>query len=148
MSLPIFSFSTTADEASTALASEIKGKNVLVTGASVGGIGFETACAIVHKSSTAWEVNSLGLNTAEDTIKIEVLSASIRPLVVDLSSLAAVRKAAAEANAFPEPLHVSIHSAAAPIGPFTLTADSLESQLATAQVTSFFFPKIFAASIH
>jgi hypothetical protein len=46
------------------------------------------------------------LKIAEDAIKSEVPSANIRPLILDLSSLAAVRKAAAEINAFPEPLHV------------------------------------------
>ncbi|KAJ7939625.1 hypothetical protein B0H13DRAFT_1586946, partial [Mycena leptocephala] len=130
---------------------------VLVTGASVGGIGFETARAIAkHANLVIIAGHNLDrLKTAEDTIKSEVPSANIRPLVLDLSSLAAVRKAAAEANAFPEPLHRLYRyqsSAAAPIGPFTLTVDNLESQLATAQVTPFLFikllfPKILAARI-
>ena len=41
-----FGFETTSDEAATALADQIKGKTILVTGATLGGIGAETARAI------------------------------------------------------------------------------------------------------
>ncbi|KAJ7894489.1 hypothetical protein B0H14DRAFT_2559266 [Mycena olivaceomarginata] len=43
MSLPTFSFTTTAEEGITVLADEIRGKSVLITGTSLNGIGFETA---------------------------------------------------------------------------------------------------------
>jgi hypothetical protein len=46
------------------------------------------------------------LQLAEDAIKKEFPAAHIRKLTLDLSSLAAVRTAAAEVNAYPEPLHV------------------------------------------
>ncbi len=52
------------------------------------------------------EFTVLRLKLAEDTIKNETPSANIRPLILDLSSLASVRKAAAEVNEIPEPLHV------------------------------------------
>ena len=48
------------------------------------------------------------LKLSEEAIKKETPSANIRRLVLDLSSLAAVRKAAAEVNAYPEPLHVRV----------------------------------------
>ncbi|KAJ7494124.1 hypothetical protein FB451DRAFT_1216032, partial [Mycena latifolia] len=108
MSLPTFTFSTTANEVAYAFAEQIRGKNVLITGT---------------------------LRLSEEAIKKEVPEANVRPLVLDLSSLAAVRKAAAAVNAYPEPLHVLIHNAAAMapqqlkltedatahIGPFLLT---------------------------
>ncbi|KAF7292064.1 Short-chain dehydrogenase/reductase family protein [Mycena indigotica] len=46
MTLPTFSASTTAEEAADALAESIRGKNVIVTGTSLNGIGFETARVI------------------------------------------------------------------------------------------------------
>jgi hypothetical protein len=48
------------------------------------------------------------LRLTEEAIKKDVPGANIRPLVLDLSSLAAVRKAAAEVNAYSEPLHVRV----------------------------------------
>ncbi|KAJ7797696.1 hypothetical protein B0H14DRAFT_2567039 [Mycena olivaceomarginata] len=43
MSLPTFSFTTTAEEGITVLADDIRGKSVLITGTSLNGIGFKTA---------------------------------------------------------------------------------------------------------
>ncbi|KAJ7142314.1 hypothetical protein C8R44DRAFT_865665 [Mycena epipterygia] len=131
MSLPTFSSSTTADEVATTFAAEIRGKN----GTSLNGIGFEVA-RVISK-----------LKLSEDAIKKEVPSTNIRRLVLDLSSLAAVRKAAAEANAYPELIRVLIHNAAAGIGAFKLTADQLESQIATDHIGPFPLTKLLAPKI-
>jgi hypothetical protein len=48
----------------------------------------------------------LRLKLSEEAIKKESPTAQIRRLLLDLSSLTAVRKAAAEVNAYTEPLHV------------------------------------------
>jgi hypothetical protein len=48
----------------------------------------------------------LRLKLSEEAIKKESPTAQIRRLLLNLSSLAAVRKAAAEVNAYTEPLHV------------------------------------------
>jgi NAD(P)-dependent dehydrogenase (short-subunit alcohol dehydrogenase family) len=100
---------------------------VLITGTSLNGIGFETARVLAkhanlviitgHNSDRLklssnlrfngiHEVVNARLKLAEETIKKELPSANIRPLILDLSSLSSVRKAAAEVNALPEPLHV------------------------------------------
>ncbi|KAJ7463696.1 hypothetical protein FB451DRAFT_1265250 [Mycena latifolia] len=123
MSPPAFSFSTTAEEVAEALAGEIRGKNVLITGTSINGIGFETARVIAKHANLVviTGYNTERLKLSEDAIKNEEESANIRCLLLDLSSLADVRKAAAEVNAYPEPIHVLIHNAAAIIGPFKLT---------------------------
>ncbi|KAJ7339785.1 hypothetical protein DFH08DRAFT_963834 [Mycena albidolilacea] len=149
MSYPTFSFNTTAEEVVTAFVHEIEGKNVLVTGTSLNGIGFETARVIAKHVNLLIMTgdNSDGLKFAEETIKNDVPSANIRSLTFDLSSLAAVRKAAAEVNAYLTPLHVLIHNAAAPIGPFKLTVDNLESQMATDHISPFLFTKLLAAKI-
>jgi hypothetical protein len=46
------------------------------------------------------------LKLSEEAIKKDVPTANIRRLTLDLSSLAAVRKAAAEVNSYTEPIHV------------------------------------------
>ncbi|KAJ6453756.1 hypothetical protein C8R45DRAFT_1223067 [Mycena sanguinolenta] len=144
MSLLTFSFSSTGEEVVDALASEIRDKNVLITGTSIGGIGFETARVMAKHANfviiTGYDGERLKLSS--DTIKEEIPCANIRCLSLDLSSLAGVRKAAAEVNAYPEPLHVLIHNAAAAVGPFTLTVDNLEIQTATDHIGPFLFTKL------
>ncbi|KAJ7351427.1 hypothetical protein DFH08DRAFT_776032 [Mycena albidolilacea] len=148
-SLPTFSFSSTAEEVANALSKEIAGKNVLITGTSLNGIGFETARAIaIHAPLVIITgYNEERLKLSEEAIKKDFPSANIRRLILDLSSFAAIRKAAAEVNAYPEPLHVLIHNAAAAIGDFKLTADGLESQMGTAHVGPFLLTKLLAPKL-
>ncbi|KAJ6477082.1 hypothetical protein DFH09DRAFT_1216201 [Mycena vulgaris] len=149
MSLPAFSSSTTADEVATDFSGEIHGKNVMVTGTSMNGIGFETARVIAKHARlvivTGYNLERLKLS--EEAIKKDVPTANIRCLALDLSSLAAVRTAAAEVNAYPEPLHVLIHNAAAALGAFKLTVDKFESQIATDHIGPFLFTKLIAPKL-
>ncbi|KAJ7358588.1 hypothetical protein DFH08DRAFT_848763 [Mycena albidolilacea] len=149
MALPTFSFSTTAEEVATALGDRISGKNVLITGTSIKGLGFETARAIAKHANlvimTGYDAERLKLS--EDAIKKEIPSANIRPLVLDLSSMAAIRAAAAEVNAYPEPLHILINNAAALLGPFKLSIDGLESQIAINHVGHFLFTKLLTPKL-
>ncbi|KAJ6595023.1 NAD-P-binding protein [Mycena vulgaris] len=146
---PTFSFATTAEEVGTAFAAEIKGKNVLITGTSVNGIGFEAARVIAKYANlviiTGYDANRLKLS--EDAIKKEVPGANIHRLILDLSSLAGVRKAAETVNSHPEPLHVLIHNAAAAIAPFKLTVDGLENQFATDHVGPFLLTKLLTPKL-
>jgi hypothetical protein len=50
------------------------------------------------------------LKLSEAAIKKDVPGAHIRRLTFDLSSLAGVRKAAAEVNTYSEPIHVRVES--------------------------------------
>ncbi|KAJ7130236.1 hypothetical protein C8R44DRAFT_775160 [Mycena epipterygia] len=144
MSFPTFTSTTTAEEVATAFSKQIQGKNVLITGTSLNGIGFETARAIAKHANlviiTGYNLERLKLS--EEAIKKDIPSANIRPLVLDLTSLAAVRKAAAEVNAYPEPLHVLIHNAAWGGGPFTLTADGFDAQMAVNHISPFLLTKL------
>jgi len=153
MSLPTFTFDTTADEVATAFANEIRGKNVLITGTSINGIGFEAARVLAKYANLViiTGYNAERSKLSEDAIKKEIPSANIRRLTLDLSSIDAVRKAAAEVNAYPEPIHVLINNAAASLSPtFKLSVDKLENQFATNHVGPFLFtnliiPKVLAA---
>ncbi|KAJ7465024.1 hypothetical protein FB451DRAFT_1369964 [Mycena latifolia] len=149
MSLPTFTSTTTAEEVASAFSSQIQGQNVLITGTSLNGIGFETARVIAKHANlviiTGYNLERLKLS--EEAIKKDVPSANIRPLVLDLSSLAAVRKAAAEVNAYVELLHILIHNAAAGMGPFTSTVDGFETQMATAHIGPFLLTKLIAPKL-
>ncbi|KAJ7069273.1 hypothetical protein C8F01DRAFT_1325967 [Mycena amicta] len=144
MSLPTFGFSTTCDEVADALASEISGKNVLITGTSLNGIGFDTARSIAKYAALVviTGYNAERLQLSAEAIRKEVPTANIRTLGLDLSSLAAVRKAAAEVNAYPEPLHVLIHNAAYTSGAYSITADDIEGQMAIDHVSPFLLSKL------
>ncbi|CAK5278289.1 unnamed protein product [Mycena citricolor] len=149
MSYPTFDFNTTAEDVATAFADEIKGKNVLITGTSINGIGFETARVIAKYANLVviTGYNGERLKLTEAAIRKEVPQANIRTLILNLSSFAAVRTAAAEVNAYDEPIHVLINNAAAPIGPFKLTVDGFENQIATDHLGPFLFTSLIAPKI-
>ncbi|KAJ6580230.1 hypothetical protein B0H10DRAFT_2099159 [Mycena sp. CBHHK59/15] len=77
-------------------------------------------------------------------MKEENTSADIRCLTLDLSSLTAVRKAVAQVNAYPEPIHVLINNAAAAIDPYKVTVDGLESQIATDHIGAFLLTNLIS----
>ncbi|KAJ7649410.1 hypothetical protein DFH06DRAFT_553499 [Mycena polygramma] len=150
MSLPAFTFNTTAEEVATTFAEQIRGKNVLITGTFINGMGFETARVLAKHANLViiTGYNTERLKLTEEAIKKESPDANIRPLVLDLASLAAVRKAAAEVNEYPEPIHVLIHNAAAGgAKELTPTLDGLEPQIATAHVGPFLFTKLIARKV-
>ncbi|KAF7309044.1 Short-chain dehydrogenase/reductase family protein [Mycena kentingensis (nom. inval.)] len=152
-----FGFSTTSDEVAAALAEHIRGKNaglriVLITGTAQNGIGFSAAKSIAQFANLVVIVgsNAERLGKTQDAIKAELPTANLRALRIDLSSLADVRRAAAEINAYAEPLHVVIHNAAAPVNVSPPTADGFDRQFATAHIgpfllTKLILPKLLAA---
>ncbi|KAJ7069250.1 hypothetical protein C8F01DRAFT_1245458 [Mycena amicta] len=144
MALPIFGFSTTSDEVVDALSSEIAGKNVLITGTTLNTIGFDTARAIAKYAGlvTITGYNPERLQLSAEALRKQVPAGNVRTLQLDLSSLAAVRKAAEEVNAQPEPLHVLIHNAAHTNGKYSITADDIEVQMATDYFGPFLFTKL------
>ncbi|KAF7302606.1 Short-chain dehydrogenase/reductase family protein [Mycena chlorophos] len=149
MSTPAFTAKTTAKEVADAFAEQIKGKTVLITGTSLKGLGFTTAQAFAKNAGLVIITGrSLPkLKETEAALKAEYPSANIRPLVLDLASRASVRKAAAEVNAYPEPLHILIHNAATIIGPFALNEDKLESQFSSDHVSPFLLTKLLAPKL-
>ncbi|KAK6991792.1 short-chain dehydrogenase/reductase family protein [Favolaschia claudopus] len=150
MSLPTFTAKTTAEDVAATFGEQIRGKTVLVTGTSINGIGFETARVLAKYAGLViiTGYNTERLNLSAEAIKKETPSANIRQLVLDLSSLTAVRKAAAEVNAYAEPLHIIIHNAAAS-GSATLnpTVDGLEPRMATALTGPFLLTQLLAQKL-
>nr|GAT59771.1 short-chain dehydrogenase/reductase family protein [Mycena chlorophos] len=146
---PVFTETTTAAEVAEAFAEQVKGKTVLITGTSVKGLGFATARALAKYAGLVIITgrNPTKLKESEDALKTEFPSANIRPLALDLASRALVRKAAAEVNAYAEPLHILINNAIAPMGPFTLDEDNLEVQFSLDHVNAFLFTKLLAPKL-
>ncbi|KAJ7025595.1 short-chain dehydrogenase [Mycena alexandri] len=149
-----FGFHTTAEEATIVLADEITGKKVLITGTSLNGLGFEAARTIAKHANlviiTGYNAERTRLKRSEVALKQEIPGANIRSLHLDLASLAAVRTAAAEVNAYKEDIHVLINNAASPVCGFKLTKDGYEQQIATDHLGPFLFtalilPKIIAS---
>ncbi|KAJ7776245.1 hypothetical protein B0H16DRAFT_1859081 [Mycena metata] len=146
---PTFSFATTADDVATVFVDEIKGKNVLVTGTSLKSIGFETARVIAKYANSVIisGYNAERFKSPFSRLRKKSHKRTIYALVLDLSSFASVRKAAAEINAQPEPLHVLINNAAASFVDFKLTEDGLETQLATDHVGPFLFTRLLTPKL-
>jgi NAD(P)-dependent dehydrogenase (short-subunit alcohol dehydrogenase family) len=153
MSNKHFGLHTEADEAATCFENEIKGKTVLITGCTPGGLGYEAA-RVVSKHHASLTIvagrKQESLNDAIQKIRAENPSASLRPLLLDLASLESVRHAAAEVNAYPEAIDVLINNAAIMASPYYTTKDGFESQFGTNHIGPFLFtnlilPKILAS---
>ncbi|PTB70707.1 NAD(P)-binding protein [Trichoderma citrinoviride] len=93
-----FGFHTTSDEAATALRDAITGKTILVTGVSPNSLGSDTARAIVAQKPAKLLLASRSAHKLEEVIaSLDIpQGTTVQPIELDLSSLEATRKAAAE----------------------------------------------------
>ncbi|KAJ7914758.1 hypothetical protein B0H13DRAFT_1872636 [Mycena leptocephala] len=138
MSLPTFSFSTTADDVAAVFATDIEGRNGQQR--PFHGIGFETARAITKYAGL---VVIAGYNLERYLISSPNPATSL----IIISSLAAVGKAASEVKTYPKPLQVLIHNAVAPISFLKHTMDNLEIQIQTDYIGLFLFAKRVAKKL-
>jgi NAD(P)-dependent dehydrogenase (short-subunit alcohol dehydrogenase family) len=108
------------------------GRSALVTGPTVGGLGFHTALELARHGArvTLAGRTPAKLDAAAEGIVAEVPGARLETLAVDLSDLASVRAAGEEAAAL-GPLHLLVNNAGIMASPLRRTADGLESQMAT-----------------
>nr|GAT56098.1 NAD(P)-binding protein [Mycena chlorophos] len=152
---PSFEFASTSEEVASAFASEIKGKNVLITGTSINSLGFEAARVCAKYGANLVIItgqNENRLKLAHEALQKEVSHGNFRPLRLDLSLFSATRAAAEVVNAYPEHIDLLLNNAASNICPFELTADGLERQLQTDHVgpflfTALVFPKLLASPL-
>lgn len=157
-------FETTAQEAAATFADEIKGKNVLITGATPGSLGAEAARVIAKYGANVLvlagrnrqklvhflEANRPKLRlisrhvSLEDTakaLKDETPAANIKFLDLDLASFASVRKAADEVNSSGIKINVLLNNSGIMAPPYRVF-EGLESQFVTNHVGHYLFTNL------
>jgi NAD(P)-dependent dehydrogenase (short-subunit alcohol dehydrogenase family) len=107
-------------------------RTTLVTGCTVGGLGFHVALELARRGGRVVLAgrSSDRLGAAESAIRGEVRDATLEQLVVDVADLTSVRLAAAEARGLGA-LHCVVNNAGIMATPYGRTADGFEQQLAT-----------------
>ncbi|KAL6182208.1 hypothetical protein ACLB2K_043631 [Fragaria x ananassa] len=125
-----FSASSTAEQVTRGV--DGTGLTAIVTGAS-SGIGVETVRVLalrgVHVVMAVRNMDA-GANVKEAILK-KVSNAKIDVMELDLSSMASVRKFAAEYNSKCLPLNILINNAGVMVGKFKLSQDNIELDFAT-----------------
>ncbi|KAL2342745.1 hypothetical protein Fmac_004030 [Flemingia macrophylla] len=125
-----FSASSTAEQVTQGI--DGTALTAIVTGAS-SGLGLETTRVLalrgVHVVMAVRNVESG--NNVKETILKEIPSAKIDVMELDLSSMASVRKFAADFNSSGLPLNILINNAGVMATPFMLSQDHIELQFAT-----------------
>ncbi|XP_047080510.1 short-chain dehydrogenase TIC 32, chloroplastic-like [Lolium rigidum] len=131
-----FSWASTADQVTQGLSAA--GLTAIVTGAS-SGIGAETARVLAARG--AHVVMAARNVAAADSVRQAVLAATpaatLDVMELDLSSMASVRKFAADFNAKGLPLNILVNNAGVLATSFTLSKDGIEMQFATNHVGHF-----------
>lgn len=108
------------------------GRTVVVTGTTVGGLGHHTCLELARRGARVVLAGRTQARLDETVAEIgsQVSGAALETLIVDLSSLDSVRRAAGRAAGL-GPIHVLINNAGVMATPHRRTADGLELQLAT-----------------
>ncbi|KAG2177098.1 hypothetical protein INT43_007754 [Umbelopsis isabellina] len=140
-----FGFEATGDEVAEFYAGEIKGKTIIITGCTWGGLGAETARVLVKHDPKVIVVAGRKQEVLDDTvqnIKKEMPDAHIRTLVLDLGSFKSIRRAAEEVNHYSENVDVLINNAAVVYPKYQTTEDGLEAQFGVAHIGHFLFTNL------
>ncbi|KAF5024315.1 hypothetical protein F66182_3592 [Fusarium sp. NRRL 66182] len=134
--------STTTKDLVADYTSIIKGKVILTTGVTPNSLGATFVQGIAAASPKLLILagrNASKLQNLADTLAKTYPDAKIRTLVVDLSSLASVRKAAEEVNSWEDVPHIDVvvNNAGVMAIPFALSVDGFEMQFATGHLGHF-----------
>lgn len=129
----------------------VDGKTILITGASVKGLGAETALSLAHASPAHILLHGRTASKIEPVIaEINKLNPAIKTTFVqaDLSSLASVRDAAEFVNSRITKLDLLINNAGImAVKEYNLTADGIESQFGTNHIAHFLLTKLLMPKI-
>ena len=111
---------------------DLTGRTAVVTGPTLGGLGFHTALELARHGARVVLAGRTPdkLEAAATALAAEVPGAATEALVVDLSDLSSVRAAGAAATRF-GPIHLLVNNAGVMAPPLSRTTDGLESQMAT-----------------
>lgn len=147
-----YSAATSADEIVQDLSDEIKGKVILTTGASPASLGVTFLQAIASAQPALLILagrDVAKLQQAAELIRATCSQVRTRLLELDLASLAAVRKSAAEFNSWHDVSHldVLVNNAGIMATDYKLSPDVFESQFATNHLGHFLFTNLILAKI-
>ena len=127
------------------------GRTSIVTGCTVGGLGFHVALELARAGGRVVLAGRSAdtLAAAERAVDAEVPGADLRQLVVDLSDLASVRRAGARAGSLGT-VHCLVNNAGVMATPEQRTTDGFDLQLATNHfgpflLTGLLLPQLVAA---
>ncbi|KAF8193450.1 NAD-P-binding protein [Pholiota molesta] len=148
-----FDATWTAERVAQALAENIKGKTVIITGVTPGGYGAEASrvLALAGANLILAGRSSSKIKATAEAIKKETPSANLRELTLNLGSQKDVRKAAEEVLQYDGAVDVLILNAGIMGAPYEKSEDGLELQLATNHIGNFLFtnlimPKLLQSS--
>ncbi|KAJ2957934.1 hypothetical protein NQZ79_g6393 [Umbelopsis isabellina] len=140
-----FNAFTTSSEVALKFINQIKGKVIIVTGTTWGGIGAETARIIASHGAQLVIVAGRKQSALDETIakiRQETPEANLRPLILDLGSLKSVKEAAAQVNGYEENIDALINNAAVMASPYFTTSDGFEGQFGTNHLGPFVFTNL------
>uniref|UniRef100_A0ACD5XH60 Uncharacterized protein n=1 Tax=Avena sativa TaxID=4498 RepID=A0ACD5XH60_AVESA len=131
-----FSWASTADQVTAGLSAS--GLTAVVTGAS-SGIGAETARVLAARGAHVVMAarNLAAAESVRQAVLAETPDASLDLMELDLSSMASVRRFAADFAAKGLPLNILVNNAGVMATPFSLSEDGIEMQFATNHVGHF-----------
>lgn len=143
-----FSSTTTGKEVVKAFAAQVNGKVILITGASKGGLGAETALSL----ATANPKKIILTGRSEGKIapvleQIKQINPNIETqfVALELGNQQSVRKAAAEVNASVSKIDILINNAGImAVEKYAKTDDGVESQFGSNHVGPFLFTNLIA----
>ncbi len=143
---------TTADDLLKDLSGEIKGKIILTTGVSPGGLGSSFVESIAKAEPELLILASRNVSKTQVTAEIITdahPSTKVRVLQLDLGSLAAVREAAATVNSWSDVPNVDVlvNNAALMAVDYAVTSDGFESQFGTNHLGHFLFTNLILDKI-
>ncbi|KAI8158753.1 hypothetical protein K4K49_001819 [Colletotrichum sp. SAR 10_70] len=149
---PQLSKDTNGSDLVTAYADHIKGKTILVTGVSPGGLGAtfaETVAAASPATLILAGRNTTKVQQTADAITAANPSVTIKTLELDLGSFRNVRKAAETVNKWEDVPHIDVlvNNAGIMAVPFSLTEDGFESQFGTNHLGPFLFTNLIMGKV-
>ncbi|KAA8916851.1 hypothetical protein TRICI_000970 [Trichomonascus ciferrii] len=144
---------TTSDEAAAKYEENVKGKTVVVTGGTWGGIGAEAAKTIVKYGASLVIFTGRKTEIIKETlenIEKEVPNAPIKGVIMDLASFESIKKAVSEINSLIDRVDVLINNAGVMACPYSTTKDGFEMQFGVNHLGHFLFTallkdKLFAS---
>lgn len=116
------------------------GRTILVTGTTVGGLGHYTSLELARRGARVVLAGRTRarLDETAAAIRAEASAAALETVLLDLSDLSSVRRAAAEVTGL-GPIDVLVNNAGVMGTPYHRTADGLELQMATNHFGPFLF---------